>query len=69
MQTIILGILLGMKEMSEKKIMHRDLKPENLLFRNKDSFDCVIVDYGLAEFSDVDEYLFVRCGTPAYVAP
>lgn len=26
-QTIVYGILLGMKEMSEKKIMHRDLKP------------------------------------------
>lgn len=26
-QTIIHGILLGMKEMCEKKIMHRDLKP------------------------------------------
>lgn len=37
-----------MKEMNEKKIMHRDLKPENLLFRAKDSFDCVIADYGLA---------------------
>jgi len=44
--------------------MHRDLKPENLLFRNKDTFDCVIADYGLAEFSQAEEYLFVRCGTP-----
>jgi serine/threonine protein kinase len=49
--------------------MHRDLKPENLLFRSKDSFDCVIADYGLAEFCDAEEYLFVRCGTPGYVAP
>ena len=49
--------------------MHRDLKPENLLFRNKDSFDCVIADYGLADFSYAEEYLFVRCGTPGYVAP
>jgi calcium-dependent protein kinase len=23
----------------------------------------------LAEFADTDEYLFVRCGTPGYVAP
>ena len=68
-QTVVHGILLGMKEMSDKRIMHRDLKPENLLFRNKDSFDCVIADYGLAEFANTDEYLFVRCGTPGYVAP
>jgi len=68
-QTVIHGILLGMNEMCSKNIMHRDLKPENLLFRVKDSFDCVIADYGLAEFSNAEEYLFVRCGTPGYVAP
>lgn len=68
-QTIIYGILLGLREMSDKKIMHRDLKPENLLFRTENSMDCVIADFGLAEFSEADEYLFVRCGTPGYVAP
>ena len=68
---IIRGILLGLREMHEKKIMHRDLKPENLLFRKKHGdWDCVIADFGLAEFSEeVSEYLFVRCGTPGYVAP
>ena len=55
--------------MHAKNIMHRDLKPENILFRSKDSYNCVIADYGLAEFSDAEEYLFVRCGTPGYVAP
>ena len=49
--------------------MHRDLKPENLLFRKTGDWDCVIADFGLAEFSDISEYLFVRCGTPGYVAP
>ena len=49
--------------------MHRDLKPENLIFRTPGSCDLVIADFGLAEFSDAEEYLFVRCGTPGYVAP
>jgi calcium-dependent protein kinase len=49
--------------------MHRDLKPENLIFRQEGSWDCVIADFGLAEFSDEKDYLFVRCGTPGYVAP
>ena len=49
--------------------MHRDLKPENLLFRKQGDWDCVIADFGLAEFTDEPEYLFVRCGTPGYVAP
>jgi len=55
--------------MHSKNIMHRDLKPENILFRDNSSYNCVIGDYGLAEFSDSDTYLFVRCGTPGYVAP
>jgi len=63
------SILLGLKEMHSKRIMHRDLKPENILFRAENSFECVIADFGLAEFADVEEYLFVRCGTPGYVAP
>lgn len=49
--------------------MHRDLKPENLIFRKPNQWDCVIADYGLAEFSNINSYLFVRCGTPGYVAP
>jgi serine/threonine protein kinase len=55
--------------MHSKGIMHRDLKPENLLFRKEGEWDCVIADFGLAEFANIDTYLFVRCGTPGYVAP
>lgn len=55
--------------MHAKNVMHRDLKPENILFRSKNTYDCVIGDYGLAEFADSEDYLFVRCGTPGYVAP
>lgn len=66
---IIYSILQGLKEMHSKKTMHRDLKPENLIFRSENSWECVIADFGLAEFSDAEEYLFVRCGTPGYVAP
>ncbi len=55
--------------MHSRNIMHRDLKPENILFRYTDKYQCVIADYGLAEFADSEEYLFVRCGTPGYVAP
>ena len=68
-QLTIRGILLGLKEMHSKNIMHRDLKPENLLFKKEGDYDCCIADFGLAEFSNINEYLFVRCGTPGYVAP
>jgi hypothetical protein len=29
----------------------------------------VIVDLGLAEYFNSEKYLYVRCGTPGYVAP
>lgn len=54
--------------MARKNVIHRDLKPENILFR-KDGKDAVIVDFGLATIADESNYLFVRCGTPGYVAP
>lgn len=62
-------LLEGLKQMHNKGIMHRDLKPENILLRSKNSLECVIADFGLAEFYQAQEYLFVRCGTPGYVAP
>lgn len=68
-KAIIFSILAGLKEMHSRKIMHRDFKPEHLIFRSNDSFHCSIADFGLAEFADAEEYLFVRCGTPGYVAP
>lgn len=63
------GLLEGLAHMHARNIMHRDLKPENILIRKKNSLECVIADFGLAEFSDAEEYLFVRCGTPGFVAP
>jgi calcium-dependent protein kinase len=68
-RTVIRSILSGLCEIHAKHIMHRDLKPENIIFRTEGSFECSIADFGLAEFADTQEYLFVRCGTPGYVAP
>jgi serine/threonine protein kinase len=68
-RTILHSILSGLSEMHSKRIMHRDLKPENIIFRSEGSFECSIADFGLAEMADAQEYLFVRCGTPGYVAP
>jgi len=31
--------------------------------------DPVIVDFGLAVDVDSQDYIFIRCGTPGYVAP
>lgn len=67
---IMHGLLKGLAHMHNHRIMHRDLKPENLIFRRTDSFDeIVIADFGLAADADAEEHLFVRCGTPGFVAP
>lgn len=68
--TIILQILEALNYMHSKKIMHRDIKPENIIFKGtQDNIDIGIVDLGFASFEDDYRKLFVRCGTPGYVAP
>ncbi|KRX04077.1 Protein kinase-like domain [Pseudocohnilembus persalinus] len=66
---IMKQLLEGLSQMHKKRIMHRDLKPENILLKNENEIQCVISDFGLATFIDLKEYLFLRCGTPGYVAP
>jgi len=55
--------------MHSRNIMHRDLKPENILFKKDNENEIIIADLGLASRSNIPEYLFVRCGTPGFVAP
>lgn len=37
--------------------------------QGKDNVEPVIVDFGLAEFVGEKEFVYIRCGTPGYVAP
>jgi serine/threonine protein kinase len=39
------------------------------MLRSYSSMEPVIVDFGLATNTDIEKYLFFRCGTPGYVAP
>ena len=49
--------------------MHRDIKPENIMFKQGSHSEVCLVDLGLSTFVDIPNFLFVRCGTPGYVAP
>ena len=57
--------------MKKKNIIHRDLKPDNVMLRRtaNNEEECVLIDFGLATEADTTSYLFVRCGTPGFLAP
>lgn len=58
-----------MISLHSKKIIHRDLKPENILFKNEETKQIGLIDFGFATFEDKYDELFTRCGTPGFVAP
>ena len=39
------------------------------MFKNPQTLELGICDFGLATEADEENYLFVRCGTPGFVAP
>lgn len=64
---VIRGIISALAEMESKNIVHRDIKPENIMVDAND--EPTIVDFGLATDINASSYLYVRCGTPGFVAP
>ena len=61
------GILSGLAAMEIAGVVHRDIKPDNIMINGYN--EPKIIDFGIATETDVEEYMFVKCGTPGYVAP
>lgn len=61
------SILDSLAYLASQGVMHRDLKPDNILIDKNEKPK--IVDFGLATFIEVSDYIFKKCGTPGYIAP
>jgi len=57
----------GLEYIHSENIVHRDLKPENLLLGKYNILK--IIDFGLSNFCEVDNYLETPCGSPCYASP
>lgn len=49
--------------------MHRDIKPENMIYESNEGPTIKLGSFSLAESFINPHRIFVRCGTPGYVAP
>jgi serine/threonine protein kinase len=65
--------LLTLDFIHQKSIVHRDIKLDNILINKREEGDCNVklADFGMATFaaSSNNGYLYIKCGTPGYVAP
>jgi len=50
-------------------IVHRDLKPENILFKDVNTSEVVVADFGLADFYFPGTLLYDKVGSKTYMAP
>ena len=57
----------GLEYIHSENIVHRDLKPENLLLGKYNILK--IIDFGLSNFCEVDNFLETPCGSPCYASP
>ena len=61
----IIGVLEYLIEMG---ISHRDIKPENILL-NKEQTQIKVIDFGLSNYCQKNEFLESSCGSPCYASP
>ena len=59
----------GLHYLHSNRVVHRDIKGGNLLVEKDGRVK--LADFGMATFSASSNngYLYIKCGTPGYVAP
>nr|XP_006823009.1 PREDICTED: striated muscle-specific serine/threonine-protein kinase-like [Saccoglossus kowalevskii] len=62
-------VLEGLEHMHKRNVVHLDLKPENILLVKPCDDNIKLIDFGLARKILSDKDVFVKFGTPEFVAP
>ena len=60
-----------LRDLAKRKIFHRDIKPQNIAFRGADSWDPVLIDFGIARAADATTITSTGklWGSPFYSPP
>ena len=61
---------MALSEMHKLGVIHKDIKPANILINSKESWDCVLCDFGIADVLKENGSVSTRQNrTPTYAAP
>ncbi len=66
---IVAKIALCLDACHRNGFIHKDVKPANILITDKDTWDCVLCDFGFADFFENGKVSTVQNRTPIYAAP
>ena len=67
---IAVKVAMSLSEMHKVGVIHKDIKPANILIKDKNSWDCVLCDFGIADVLKPDGTIVTpQVRTPIYAAP
>ena len=67
--TIAVKTALAIDACHRAGFIHKDVKPANILIRNRQTWDCVLCDFGIADVLDHGKVSTLQARTPIYAAP
>ena len=67
---IALKTAMALDKLHKEGILHKDVKPANILIKDRDSWDTVLCDFGIADIMDAQgTCATTQVRTPIYAAP
>lgn len=67
---IVVRTALNLAACHKAGFIHKDIKPANILIRNKEKWDCVLCDFGIADILEKGgKVSTIQSRTPIYAAP